>query len=110
MTAEGFSVALPALAMAMATQGRGVGTQTGRLKVPIEIPGRPLDFSEVGTMIPVVHEKVASMLSELAPDDVQLIPADIEGQPAPYVVVVATRLIRLGSTWVWIACALTRRR
>lgn len=66
----------------------------GRLKLPVEIPGRPLDFSWAGLSIPVVHVKVASMLAERAPGDVQLIPADIEGQPEQYLVLVATRLIR----------------
>src|SRR3712207_5953317 len=49
----------------------------GRLKIPIEVEGRPLDFSGAGLRIPVVHVKVASLLSERAPNDVQLIPADI---------------------------------
>jgi hypothetical protein len=66
----------------------------GRLKIPIEIAGTPLDFTEAGISIPVVHVKVASMLAELADDDVQLIPADIEGCPEQYFVLVATRLIR----------------
>jgi hypothetical protein len=66
----------------------------GRLKIPIETAGRPLDFSEAGARIPVVHVKVASMLAERAPGDVQLLPADIEGQPDQYLVLVATRLIR----------------
>jgi hypothetical protein len=66
----------------------------GRLKIPIEIAGRPLDFTEAGISIPVVHLKAASMLAERAPGDVQLIPADIEGQPDQYLVLVATRLIR----------------
>jgi hypothetical protein len=66
----------------------------GRLKIPIKIAGRPLDFSWALSSIPVVHAKVASMLAERAPGDVQLIPADIEGQPEQYVVLVATRLIR----------------
>jgi len=66
----------------------------GRLKIPVEVPGRPLDFSEAGLSIPVIHVKVASLLSELAAGDVQLIPADIEGQPDQYLVLVATRLIR----------------
>ncbi|HYI02047.1 imm11 family protein [Hyalangium sp.] len=66
----------------------------GRLKIPIEIPGRPLDFSGAGLRIPVVHVKVASMLAERAHGDVQLIHADIEGQPDQYLVLVATRLIR----------------
>ncbi len=34
------------------------------------------------------------MLAERAPGDVQLLPADIEGQPDQYLVLVATRLIR----------------
>jgi hypothetical protein len=66
----------------------------GRLKIPVEIEGRPLDFSEAGLGIAVIHVKVASMLAEVAPDDVQLIPADIEDQPDQYLVMVATRLIR----------------
>jgi hypothetical protein len=66
----------------------------GRLKLPIKLKGRPLDFSWAGVMIPVVHVKVASMLAERAPNDVQLIPADIEGQPDSYLVLVAIRLIR----------------
>jgi hypothetical protein len=75
------------------TRGAPVHVE-GRLKIPIKIAGRPLDFSEAGLGIPVVHVKVASMLSERAPGDVQLIPADIEGQPEQYLVLVATRLIR----------------
>ncbi|WP_309890881.1 imm11 family protein [Archangium sp.] len=66
----------------------------GRLKIPTKIEGRSLDFSEAGLGIGVVHVKVASMLAERAPGDVQLIPADIEGQPDQYLVLVATRLIR----------------
>lgn len=75
------------------TKGTPVHVE-GRLKIPIEIAGRPLDFSWAGLSIPVVHVKVASMLAERAPGDVQLIPADIEGQPEQYLVLVATRLIR----------------
>ncbi|HLL02172.1 MAG TPA: DUF1629 domain-containing protein [Myxococcaceae bacterium] len=74
---------------------RGTPVQIeGRLKIPIKVAGQPLDFSEAGIRIPVVHVRVASMLSELAPGDVQLVPADIEGQPEQYCVLVATRLIR----------------
>ncbi|MDC0711765.1 hypothetical protein POL68_25070 [Stigmatella sp. ncwal1] len=66
----------------------------GRLKIPLQIAGRPLDFTEAGVRVPVVHVKVASLLAERAPGDVQLIPADIEGQPDQYLILVATRLIR----------------
>jgi hypothetical protein len=65
-----------------------------RLRIPVEITGVPLDFTEAGIMIPVVHVRVASMFAELAPDEVQLIPVDVEGQPDQYLILVATRLIR----------------
>ena len=66
---------------------------TERLRIPVEIAGKPLDFTEAGVILPVVHVRVAAMFSELAPDDVQLIPVDVEGQPDQYLILVATRLI-----------------
>jgi hypothetical protein len=65
-----------------------------RLRIPIEIAGKPLDFTEAGISIPVVHVRVASMFADLAPDDVQLIPVDVDGHPDQYLILVATRLIR----------------
>jgi hypothetical protein len=65
-----------------------------RLKIPIEIAGTPLDFTEAGISIPVVHVRVASMFAEFAPDDVQFIPVDVDGHPDQYLILVATRLIR----------------
>jgi hypothetical protein len=65
-----------------------------RLRIPIELAGKPLDFTEAGISIPVVHVRAASMFTELAPDDVQLIPVDVEGHPDQYLILVATRLIR----------------
>ena len=65
-----------------------------RLRIPVEISGKPLDFTEAGISIPVVHVRVASMFAESAPEDVQLIPVDVEGQPDQYLILVATRLIR----------------
>src|SRR5688572_1856763 len=65
-----------------------------RLRTPVEIAGKPLDYTEAGISIPVVHVRVASMFAELAPNDVQLLPVDVEGQPDQYLILVATRLIR----------------
>ena len=65
-----------------------------RLRFPVEIAGKPLDFTQAGIGVPVVHVRVASMFAKLAPDDVQLIPVDVEGQPDQYLILVATRLIR----------------
>jgi len=66
----------------------------GRLRVPVEHAGGPLDFSEAGIKVPVIHARMAAALLELAPTDVQLIPAEIEGHPDQYFILVATRLIR----------------
>lgn len=74
---------------------RGTPVQwEGRLRIPIDRMGRPLDYSEAGVMVPVVHVKAAAAFTELASADVQLIPADVEGQPDQYLVLVATRSIR----------------
>jgi len=66
----------------------------GPLKLPIDVPGRALDFSQAAFAAPVVHARVASLLSELAPEEVQTLPVEIEGQPTPFFILVATRLIR----------------
>ncbi|MFP2926432.1 imm11 family protein [Pyxidicoccus sp. 3LG] len=67
----------------------------GRLSVPISERGRRLDFCIAGVgAAPVVHIRVASLFTELAPDDVQLIPVDIKGYPNQYVILVATKQIR----------------
>jgi hypothetical protein len=65
-----------------------------RLKVPVRGAGKPLDYTEAGVRLPVVHVRVASLFAELAPDDVQLLPVDVEGEPDQYLILVATRRFR----------------
>ncbi|NTX05553.1 MULTISPECIES: imm11 family protein [Myxococcus] len=66
-----------------------------RLTFPIEEPGRWLDYCTAGVaMAPIVHVRVANLFAELAPDDVQLIPVDVEGRPEQHVMLIATKLIR----------------
>ncbi len=64
------------------------------LKLPVTVPGKALDFSLAAFAAPVVHTRVASLLSELAPEEVQTLPVEIEGQSTPFFILVATRLIR----------------
>jgi hypothetical protein len=66
----------------------------GPLKLPITVPGRALDFSRAAFAAPVVHARVASVLSDLAPEEVQTLPVEIEGQPEPFFILVATQLIQ----------------
>ncbi len=67
----------------------------GRLRVPIYHPGTSLDFTRVDPgAIPVVTEKVARVLAELAPGDVQLFPVEVESRPETYFLVNVARLVK----------------
>ncbi|RKH48201.1 hypothetical protein D7Y23_20565 [Corallococcus sp. AB050B] len=60
-------------------------TEPGPLRVPLSRPGQPLDFDKTtvaGT--PIVSGRIASVFRELAPDDVQLFPVEIQGQAEPF--------------------------
>ncbi|MDY7228593.1 imm11 family protein [Hyalangium rubrum] len=75
---------------------RGVPVDVeGRLRIPMDRPGEPLDFSvtPVGGA-PVVHARVASLFTGLAPKDVQLVPVEVEGQAEEYFVLNVTRVVR----------------
>lgn len=69
-------------------------TLDGRIKAPVELAGQPLDFSHAAFGIPVVHHRVATLLKELAANDVQLLPVDIEGQPDQYLGLNAIRVVK----------------
>jgi hypothetical protein len=66
---------------------------SGPVRVPFLQPGSALDFSLADTA-PIVHTKVASVLAELAPADVQLIPANVETQPEPYCLLNVLRIVK----------------
>ncbi|GHH01064.1 hypothetical protein GCM10012319_68510 [Comamonas sp. KCTC 72670] len=79
----------------MYAAGRAVREERGRLRIPIDEPGRRLDFCTAGIGVaPVAHVRVASLFAERAPADVQLLPVDLAGQPDQYLLLVATKLIR----------------
>ncbi|WP_307733024.1 imm11 family protein [Stigmatella ashevillensis] len=61
---------------------------------PVRASGRPLDFSHAAFGIPVVHARVASIFTELAPTDVQLIPVNIQGQSDPYFILNIVRIVK----------------
>lgn len=65
-----------------------------RLRVPIDGPGKPLDFSLAAFSTPVVHRRVASLFEEIAPDDVQTVPVEIQGQADAFRILVATKLLK----------------
>lgn len=74
---------------------KGVPTHfEGPLKVPIRSPGRPTDFSHAAFGLPVVNTKLASILTRLAPDDVQLIPVSVGSLPEQHFVLNALRIVK----------------
>jgi hypothetical protein len=65
------------------------------LRVPLrEHGGTPLDYSEAGISIPIVSSRVAMLLTELVPGDVQLLPVEVESQADPFYILVVTRLVK----------------
>ena len=67
----------------------------GRLRIPIRAyDGEVLDFTEAGISVPIVSAKAAAIFSELAPNDIQLIPVDVEAHPEPFFILVCTRVVK----------------
>ncbi len=67
----------------------------GRIHIPINIPGKALGFSHLTSgPVPVVHARAAAIFAELAPNDVQLIPVEVEGQDDPYFLLNITRVVK----------------
>ncbi len=62
--------------------------------VPVDHPGMPLDFSHAAFSIPIVHARVASIFTALAPRDVELIPVQVASQPEPYFILNAVRALK----------------
>ncbi|RKG99535.1 hypothetical protein D7X74_39345 [Corallococcus sp. CA047B] len=66
-----------------------------RLRIPVHHPGTPLEFSQTSVgAAPIVHQRVANIFTKLAPDAVQVIPVDVDGQAEPYCILVVTKLIQ----------------
>jgi len=56
--------------------------------------GSAVDFSHTGLGVPVVHARVAAILERLAIQDVQLLPARVEGQTESWFILNILRIIR----------------
>nr|WP_095982505.1 DUF1629 domain-containing protein [Melittangium boletus] len=76
------------------TRGERIASP-GQLRIPLLRPGNPLDFTTAGVgMTPIFSTRAAAVFREMAPQDVQLFPIEVEGQPEPYHLLVVTRKIR----------------
>lgn len=66
----------------------------GAPRIPLDVPGQPLDFCWAAFSIPVVHARFAQLFQRLGVQDVQFIPAQVETHVGPYFVLNALRVIR----------------
>ena len=67
---------------------------SGVPKVHVRAAGKPLDFTFAAFDIPVVNARVATLLRELAPADVELIPVAVDAQPEPHFILNPTRVVK----------------
>jgi hypothetical protein len=76
------------------TKGRAVVLE-GKPVFAIAHPGQPLDFSLTGPATPVVTHRVVSLFERLRlQQEVQFIPARVEGRAEPYFILNVPRIIR----------------
>lgn len=76
------------------TDGRPVDVRE-RTRIPIYRPGNPTDIEFAGAgQTPVVSASIAAVFREMAPNDVQLFPVEVEGSVAPYFILNVARTIR----------------
>jgi hypothetical protein len=60
----------------------------------LDVPGHPLDFCWAAFSIPVVHDRFAKLFQHSCAEEVQFIPAQVEGQSEPWFVLNALQIIR----------------
>ncbi|RKG92451.1 hypothetical protein D7V88_06100 [Corallococcus terminator] len=66
---------------------------TGQIQLPLSLEGETRDFSHAAFATPVVHARLADLFKALAPNDVELIPVEVDSHPGPYFILNAIRTI-----------------
>jgi len=75
-------------------EGKPVSAE-GRARISVGAgAGTALDFTEAGIAVPVVSAKAASIFTQMAPSDIQLIPVDVEAHLEPFYILVCTRVVK----------------
>jgi hypothetical protein len=75
------------------TESRVLEVQS-QLRLPVSHPGRELDFSLTGLGVVVVHGRVVQLFERMGIQDVQFLPAQVEGHSGPYFILNTLRVIR----------------
>jgi hypothetical protein len=66
----------------------------GEPRFPLDLPGRPLDFSWAAFSIPIVNERFVRLFEQLRVEGVQFIPARVDDHSEPWYILNALRIIR----------------
>ena len=72
--------------------GEALDTPAAEIPLRVVVDGPPMDFSCTPFGIPVVTARMAELLRDLAPADVQLVPGTLAGFPRAYSVVNVRKL------------------
>ncbi|RYZ16713.1 MAG: hypothetical protein EOO70_03810 [Myxococcaceae bacterium] len=63
----------------------------GQVRFPLSLEGEARDYSHAAFSTPVVHARLAELFRSLAPDDVELIPVEVDSHSGPYFILNAIR-------------------
>jgi len=66
----------------------------GEIRFPVKPSGHPFDFSLASFSIPVVNSRCVQVFERLGIQDVQFLPARVEGHTEPYFILNTLRAIR----------------
>jgi hypothetical protein len=66
----------------------------GTIQFPVKPTGQALEFTLDSFATPVVHERVVQVFERLGIQDVQFIPAQVEGHEGPYFILNTLRAVR----------------
>ncbi|WP_223641277.1 imm11 family protein [Corallococcus sp. EGB] len=63
----------------------------GRIKLPLDLEGESRDYAHAAFGTPVVNAKLAAIFQELASNEVELIPVEVDSHAGPYFILNALR-------------------
>lgn len=75
-------------------RGEGRFEPRSAIRFPVRPEGVALEFTLASFAIPVVHERVVQLFARQGIQDVQFIPARVEGHDGPYFILNALRTVR----------------
>lgn len=66
----------------------------GQVGFPVDVEGEARDYSHAAFCTPVVNARLAAIFQELAPNDVELIPVEVNSHAGPYFILNALHVVK----------------